>query len=65
MTDFNEKIGGLILKIHNTEEFKDTWNGFVTSNMIDSDYTLKEICSHFFAFGAIDAIQKYINEQSK
>ena len=61
----NEELGNLLLKFENSEEFKEVWDGFVKTDMINSDYSFKQICSQFFAFGALDMIKKYMEKKNK
>jgi hypothetical protein len=63
--EVNEELGNLLLKFEHSEEFEEVWEGFVKTDMINSGYSFKQICSQFFAFGAMDMIKKYIAEDKK
>lgn len=61
----NENLGDILVQFEKSPEFKEVWEGFVKTDVIDSSYSFKQICSHFFGFGVIDAMKNQIKEENK
>ena len=52
-----KEISDLVLDFSDSEDFLETWDGFIKASVFDSALTFKEICACFYGIGVVDAVR--------
>lgn len=53
-----KKLAEIIIGLKDSDDFVETWKEFMQTNVLDSHFTIKDICVCFYGFGLVYGLKE-------